>query len=184
MEQIDFANALSVVEQVAAEIEPPIYLLHKSSLAYFYVVRRFNHCGYEERTLRGAVKVSINADGDIAKPQPNSIFASKLKQVEADKVQLVWLYCPLEQKSKPVRFKIYTDNRTGQVDYQNPIAIVNYQGRKYYNSKTGALQIGRYLFAIRAEDAGGVENDSLAQSSVELCSSAPDSITILSAKAI
>ena len=99
-------------------------------------------------------------------------------------MQLVWLYCPLEQKSKPVRFKIYTDNRTGQVDYQNPIAIVNYQGRKYYNSKTGALQIGRYLFAIRAEDAGGVENDSLAQSSVELCSSAPDSITILSAKAI
>jgi hypothetical protein len=184
MEQIDFANVLSVVEQDAAEIEPPSYLLHKSSLAYFYVVRRFNHCGYEERTLRGSVKVSIDTNGDIARPQPNSIFASRLKQVETDKVQLVWFYCPLEQKSKPVRFKIYTDNRTGQVDYQNPIATVNYRGRKYYNYKTGALQIGRYLFAIRTEDADGVENYSLAQSRAELCSSAPDSITILSAKAI
>jgi hypothetical protein len=184
MEQIDFANVLSVVEQDAAEIEPPSYLLHKSGSAYFYVVRRFNHCGYQECTLQAAVKVSINADGNIAQPQPNSIFASKLKQVEADRVQLVWFYCPLEQKSKPVRFKIYGDNRTGQVDYQNPIAIVNYQRRKYYSYKTGALQMGRYLFAIRAEDADGVENDSLAQSRVELCSSAPDSITILSAKAI
>jgi hypothetical protein len=184
MEQIDFANVLSVVEQDAAEIEPPSYLLHKSSSAYCYMVRRFNHCGYQECTLQAAVKVSINADGNIEQPQPNSIFTSKLKQVEADKVQLIWFYCPLEQKSKPVRFKIYGDNQTGQVDYQNPIAIVNYQGRKYYNYKTGALQMGRYLFAIRTEDAGGVENDSLAQSRVELCNRAPDSITILSAKAI
>jgi len=184
MEQMDFANVLAVSEHDAGEIQPPKYLQHNRDSTYYYVVRRFNHCGYEERTMRGTVKVSIDTNGDIAKPQPNSIFASKLKQVEADKVQLIWFYCPLEQKSKPVRFKIYTDNRTGQVDYQNPIAIVNYQGRKYYSFETGALQIGRYLFAIRTEDAGGIENDSLAQSRVELCSSAPDSITILSAKAI
>ena len=184
MGEVDFTNILALVAQDACEIQPPVYLSHDNSAAYFYVVRRFNHCGCQERTLGAAVKVSIDAGGELAKPQPNNIFGSKAEQVNADKIRLVWFYCPLEQKSRPVCFKIYWDSRTGQVNYENPTAIISYHGRKYYSYQTGELEAGRYLFAIRAEDAEGAANNSLAQSRIELHTKPPDSIAILNAGTI
>jgi hypothetical protein len=184
MEQIDLTNILAIAAQDAREIRPPSYLLHNSNSTYFYVVRRFNNCGYREYTLRAAVKVSMDAGGAIAKPQPNNVFCSKTEQADGDKIRLVWFYCPLEQKSKPARFKIYWDGQTGQIDYDNPVATVNYQGRKYYNYETIALEAGGNLFAIRAEDASGVENNSLSRSRIDLHTTTPNPVTILSVEAI
>jgi hypothetical protein len=182
MQQVDFANILAVAGQNACEIQPPSYLPHNSNSTYFYVVRRFNNCGYMECTLGAAVKVSIANDGELTRPQPNNIFCLKTEQTAGSKIRLVWFYCPLEQKSKPVRFKIYWDSRTGQVNYDNPLATINYQGRKYYNYETITLEVGRYLFTIRAEDAHGIENNSLAQSRIDLHTGSPEPIAILSAE--
>jgi hypothetical protein len=184
MDRVDFTNILAVAAQDAREIRPPGYLLHSSNSTYFYVVRRFNNCGYRECTLIAAVEVSINASGELAKPHPNNIFDSKATQTDGNKIHLVWFYCPLEQKSKPERFKIYWDGRTGQIDYENPIATINYQGRKYYDYETISPEAGRYLFAIRAEDANSTEDNSLAQSKIDVHTGSPDSITILSAETI
>jgi hypothetical protein len=184
MEEVDFANILAIAAQDAREIQPPSYLLHNSNSTYFYVVRRFNNCGYRECNLSAAVEVSIDAGGELAKPQPNNIFCSKTEQMDGNKIHLVWFYCPVGQKSKPERFKIYWDGRTGQIDYEDPIATIIYRGRKYYDYETIAPEAGRYLFAIRAEDAHGVENRSLAQSSIDLHTSSPEPITILSAESI
>ncbi len=184
MEQIDLTNILAIAAQDAREIRPPSYLLHNSNSTYFYVVRRFNNCGYREYTLRAAVEVSMDAGGALAKPQPNNVFCSKTEQTDGNKIRLVWFYCPLEQKSKPARFKIYWDGRTGQIDYDNPVATINYQGRKYYNYETIALEAGRYLFAIRAEDASGVENNSLARSRIDLHTTTPNPVTILSVETV
>jgi len=184
MEEVDFANILAIAAQDAREIRPPSYLLHNSNSTYFYVVRRFNNCGYRECTLIAAVEISIDAGGELAKPHPNNIFDSKATQTGGNKIRLVWFYCPLEQKSKPERFKIYWDGRTGQIDYENPIATIIYRGRKYYSYETIAPEAGRYLFAIRAEDADGVENNSTAQSGIDLHTNSPGSITILSAESI
>lgn len=182
MQQVDFANILVVAEQDACEIQPPSYLLHNSNSTYFYVVRRFNKCGYMEYTLGAAVKVSIAANGEPASPQPNNIFCSKTEQTAGSKIRMVWFYCPLEQKSKPARFKIYWDSRTGQVNYDNPLATINYQGRKYYNYQTDAVEAGRNLFAIRAEDADGVENNSTVPLRIDVHTASPAPITILSAE--
>ncbi|MCX5636648.1 MAG: LamG domain-containing protein [Planctomycetota bacterium] len=184
MEQIDFTNILAIAAQDARDIRPPSYLLHNSNSTYFYVVRRFNNCGYREYTLSAAVKVSIDADGELARPQPNNIFCSKTEQMDGNKIRLVWFYCPVGQKSKPEHFKIYWDGRTEQIDYASPIATINYQGRKYYNYETIALEAGRYLFAIRAEDAYGIENSSLSQLKIDMCTDTPDSISILRAETI
>ena len=66
MEEIDFANALTVVEQDDSEISPPDYLGHWDGTTYFYIVRRFNGCGYQEKTLSAAVKVRIGPNGLLA----------------------------------------------------------------------------------------------------------------------
>ena len=184
MEQIDFSNVLTVAGQNACTISPPGYLAHSSNCTYFYLIRRFNSCGYQEHTLSAAVKVSIDEGGQLSKPQPNKVFSSRAEQVNGSQIRLVWFYCPLEQESRPASFNIYYDGRTGQIDYENPIATIACCGRKFYSYESAALEAGRYLFAIRAEDAGGMEDDSLAQFSVQLDAVNPGKIEILSAAAI
>jgi len=184
IELIDFTNILAVAEQNACEISPPIYLPHNCSTIYFYVIRRFNNYGYQEHTLAAAAKVSIDAGGELEKPQTNNIFSSRAEQVDGNKIRLVWFYCPLDQKSQPVCFNVYYDDGTGQVDYETPLAKVNYEGRRFYSYKTRALSAGEYLFTIRAEDADGIENNSLAQLKFQLDTTNPDAIEILSTETV
>lgn len=184
MDQIDFTNALTVAEQDAGQISPPLYVAHGSSSTYFYAVRRVNTCGYREHTLAAVAKVAIDADGNLAAPQPNNIFAAGVRQVNGNKVRLAWFYCPLRQKSKPVCFRIYHDAASGQVDYQNPIGTITYEGQRFHSYLTEPLAGGRYLFAILAEDADGVQNGSLARSTIQLVTEIPEAVDILSAESL
>jgi hypothetical protein len=184
MEQIEFTNILTVADRDACVISPPGYLPHNSTTAYFYVVRRFNNCGYQEHTLAAAEKVSINAAGELERLKPNKVFSLEVEQVGGNRVQLVWFYCPLEQKSKPVCFNVYYDGRSGQIDYENPLAMISYQGRKFYHCQSDTLEAGEYLFAVIAEDACGIENNSLAKLGIQLSSANPDPIDILSIESL
>lgn len=184
MEEIDFVNVLAVAESEACEISGPSYIPHNIGSTYFYVARQFNNCGYQEHTLAAAVKVSIDSNGNLAVPQPNNIFSSKVEQVNGNKIQLVWFYCPLAQKSQPVCFNVYYDNRTGQINYQNPLATIGYKGRKFYSHQTSALEAGKYLFAIRPEDASDIENSSLAQLRIQFDTTDPEVVDILKAEAV
>jgi len=184
MEQIDFEAVLAVAEKEACEISPPDYLPHESSSTYFYVVRRYNHCGYQEHTLAASAKISFDDEGELDKPQPNKVFAARIEQVDTNKVWLTWFYCPLEQGSQPACFNIYHDSRTGQIDYENPLAEISYKGQKFYSYESESLEAGRYLFAIRAENAEGIENSSSARLAIELYSNGPDAINILQVETV
>lgn len=184
MEEIDFANILAVTEQDDSEISPPEYISHSSGSTYFYIIRRFNSCGYQEHTLAAAVKFSIESNGEPAEPKPNKVFDSIPGPVDGNKIRLIWFYCPLEQKSKPICFNVYYDNRTGKIDYQNPLAKISYKGRKFYSFQSGILEAGKYLFVIRAEDTGGLENSSLAQLRIQLDTINLNAINIVRAEAI
>ena len=184
IEQVDFDTILTVTEKDVREIIPPDYLPHEGSLTYFYVVRRYNHCGYQEHTSAASAKVSLDTEGELDKPHPNKIFSARAEQVDTNKVRLNWFYCLLEQGSQPVRFNLYHDNRTGQIDYENPLAVISYQGQKYYSYESCSLETGRYLFTIRAEDIDGNENSSSAFLAIELDEDGPDSINILQANTI
>lgn len=184
MEQIDFETILTVAEQNAGDISPPSYLPHSNGSTYFYVVRRYNHCGYQELTLAAAAKVSLDANGELDKLQPNKIFAPRIEQVDTDKVRMTWFYCPLEQESQPACFNVYYDSRTGQIDYENALAVISYKGQKFYSYESDPLEPGRYLFTIRAENADGIENSSSARLVIELDDKDPDAINILQAETV
>jgi len=184
MEDMDFESVLSVSNTEDASISPPACTPHQSNSRYFYAVRRFNRCGLQERTLAAAVSVSIRADGNMAEPQPNSVFSSTAEVTDGDKVRLRWFYSALQQKSPPARFKIYHDDRTGEIDYENPIAAVEYAGQKFYGYKSSSLPAGRYLFAVRAEDAGCVEDASRMPLRTQMQSGNPGSIGVLSVEAV
>ncbi|MGD2093793.1 MAG: hypothetical protein PVH77_02175 [Phycisphaerales bacterium] len=184
MGQIDFVDILAVAEKEAHELTPPDYIPHDNSSTQFYVVRRFNNCGYQEQTLAAAVKVSVDSNGDLAASQPNNIFISKLERVDGGKIKLVWFYSTLEQKSQPVCFNVCFDNRSGQIDYQNPLATIDYAGRKFYSYQSDTLEAGEYLFAVRAVDADGMESDSLSRLSIKPDTPKPDAINILNCNAV
>jgi hypothetical protein len=184
VDEMDFANILTVAGKSCRDISPPDYLPHNNSTTYFYVARRFNSCGYLELTLTAATKVSIDAGGELEKPHPNKVFASITKQTSDNKIRLIWFYNPIEQKSPPKYFNIYYDNRTDQIDYENPLATIDYKGQKFYSYQSDALEAGIYLFAIKPQDANGIENHSLAQLSIQLNTANTEQIEILSAESL
>ncbi len=184
MEAIDFDNMLAVTAIDAGEISPPPYVQHSNDTVYFYVVRRSNCCGNEEQTLAAAVKVSIDADGELAESKPNGIYDIKARQANGNKVQLIWYYCPIKQQSAPAHFKVYYDNGTGQIDYENPVAMICYAGKRFYSYQSESLVAGEYLFAVRAEDAAGKENLSLAGVKIQLNTVEPDAVNILNIESI
>ncbi len=184
VDEIDFTNILTVVNIDAAQISPPCYCPHDNNSTYFYIVRRFNHIGYQEQTLRAAVKVTIDHNGELAKPRPNNIYAAKIEKTENNKVQLIWFYCPIEQESQPKQFNIYYDNRTGQIDYENPIATIDYQERKFYSFLYEISEPGKYLFAVRAEDIEATENNSSVKLSIQISNTNPNPIEILDTKGV
>jgi hypothetical protein len=181
---VDFENVLSVGGPDAGFVTPPDYVGHGSDSTYAYVVRRFNRCGDRERTLRAAAKVSFDASGDLVEPRPNDVFNSKSEVVQGDKVRLKWFYSVLEEKSCPASFNIYHNSGSGQIDYVSPVATITYQGRKFYSCTIGPLDPGLYLFAIRAEDANGAENNSSAILRIQIQGANPDVIEILSVEAV
>jgi len=183
MEQIDFANILAVAEVDASEMSPPDYVQHNSGSTYFYVIRRANNCGDQEHTLSAAVKVSIDAGGDLTEPGPNNIFVVRAEQVDGNKIELVWYYCPLEQKQEPACFRIYGDSGTGHIDYENPITAIPYMGRRFYSYQSNSLDADKYLFCIRAEDTGGTESDSVLIK-IQLDTESPVAIDILNAECV
>ena len=184
MDRIDFANILAVTARDADSISPPGHLSHDNNTTYFYVTRRFNRCGDWELTLSAAAKVSIDADGELAKPHPNKIFASRAEQAGGNKVHLIWFYCPLGQESPPARFNIYYDGATGQINYETALAVIEYKGQKFYSYTSDTLQSGRYLFDVKAKDAEDTQHDSPARLAIELNTAGLNSINILAAETI
>ena len=184
MGTIEFANILVVAAVDASQVQPPSYVQHNNGSTYFYVVRRANSCGEQEHTLSCAVKVSIDANGELAKPRPNDVFEIRARQVKGNKVQFIWYYCPIEQESAPVCFKVYYDAGTGQIDYENSIAAIQYAGRRFYTYQSDSLETDKYQFCIRAEDATGTENSSLAQIKIQLGTTSPEAVNILSTETV
>jgi len=184
MDEIDFATIPAVSGSDDCEISPPAYISHTSGATYFYVIRRFNGCGYQENTLAAAVKVSIDSNGELTEPTPNKVFDSIIGPVEGGKVHLVWFYCPIKQQTPPVSFNVYYDSRTGQIDYQNPLATISYKGRKFYSFQSGTLEAGEYLFTIRAADAAGLENNTFARLKIQLEPANINAVNILKVEAV
>ncbi len=184
IEEINFDEILSVAELLANQISPPGYIEHQNNSTNYYLVRKANGCGQLEQTLYCAAKIEMDASGDLAKPKPNDIFKIKAEQRNSSTVKLTWFYNPIQQQSPPACFNIYCDNGCGQIDYENPIAVINYAGRKFYSYQTQSLLDGAYLFAIRTQNLDGVENQAFGKVKIQINSSEPDSIDILNAEAV
>jgi hypothetical protein len=157
METIDFDNVLAVTSPETDEVTLPDFISHEAGKDYFYIVRCSNLCGQIERTLKAAVKVSIDSEGKLEAGKPNGVFGLAVKRRRDGQIEFVWGYYPIEQKSDPKEMRIYTDAGTGEVNYQEPIAVVQYKGKRFYQYKSEIPVNRRYRYAVRAADSDGNE---------------------------
>lgn len=158
MGTIDFDTVITVTNPETGEARLPDFLSHEAGKDYFYVVQCANRCGQIEETLK-AVKVSIDSEGKLEAGKPNSVFGLAIKQGTDGQIELVWGYYPIEQQSKPNEMRIYSDEGTGQVNYQEPTAVVTYKGKRCYQYKCEIPGNGRERFAVRAADSNGNEEE-------------------------
>jgi hypothetical protein len=184
LEQIDFKHIVKTAGTNEENITIPAYCGHESSSVYYYVLHHFNKSGIYEQTFNAVLKLSLDSNGDIERDMPNSVFAPTAKIIDNNKVQLSWFYNPIGQKSEPEYFKIYFDNGSGQIDYENSIADIEYYRQILFCYESASLQNGTYLFAIRAVNILGDENVSSEQIKVQIVNSDLSSIEIIEAKNI
>jgi len=184
MDRIDFDDVLAVVDADASEVTVPGYVPHESGETYFYVVRRANCFGRIERTVSAAVRVAIDSAGALVGDRPNCAFEVGIERTGAGGIRLMWWYSPIDQPARPVRFKVFGDGGTGQVDYDDALAVIDYEGSRFYSFESDAFGAGRYLFAVRGEGAGGLGDGSAVQVGVELTGEGAEGIEILDVQAL
>jgi len=173
---IDFENIITVNDPSERSIVVPTVIEHQAQTKYYYVLRRANICGNEEKSFNAAVKVVFDGEGEVIEPGCNKVFSITAEQIAGGKLRLLWHYNPIGQEQACSAFKIYFDSDTGQVDYNDAIATIQYTGSRYYNYQTNALDPGRYLFAIRTVNANGNENSSTVLIAIEIINSQPESV--------
>ena len=95
--------------------------------------------------------VRIGPNNRLAPNEPNAVFSLRGEQISHNRLRLVWFYSPLAQKASPKGFAVYWDAGTGQIDQENPLAVLRYRGRRFYGLQTEPLP------AEGAEAAAGAE---------------------------
>jgi len=157
---MDWSRILYVAEPKAREIPLPKHLSHAAGSTECYVVRRFDGCGRQEKTVTAAEVLRIAPDGQLALPGPNVVVGLTGRPIDASHVRLTWFYCPLDQETPPGRFNLYRADASGNVDLEAPIGTVRYEGRRFYHFDAPGLVDGQGAFVVRATSVAGVEGRS------------------------
>lgn len=182
--QVDLSRTLYVAEPEALEMLLPAYLSHPAGSTHCYLVRRFNGCGYQEKTVTAAAAFRIAPNGQLAQAQPNAIVGLRSEQVAATTLRLIWFYCPLDQKIMPARFNLYRNSVAGEIDFGNPVGNVRYEGQKLYCWHSIDLTDNQHTFAVRAMSRTGVEGMSSCGVTHRTVAPLPEPAAILIARPI
>lgn len=183
--EIDFSSPVTVGGLEDDTMRPPVWLEHKAEAVYLYVVRRVSGCGREQQSFAAAVRVCFDEAGELVGPECNHIFAMSGRPVAGGRVELVWYYSPIAQAVGAAVFRVYSDDGTGQIDYDSVIGEVEYDGRRFYRWCSGAIAgLGGRRFCVRAVAKGGLEVTSRKYVAVQLRSDAPAGVSLIQAQII
>jgi hypothetical protein len=181
---VDWNRILCTAGPNAREISLPRDLSHAAGSTECYVVRRFDGCGRQEKTVGAAAALRMASDGQSVLLWPNAVVGLTGRPIDATAVRLAWFYCPLDQEIAPSQFNLYRADAAGTVDLQAPIGTVRYQGRRCYGfDVTGPTQ-EQHAFVVRAASAAGVEGRSSVGPVHPIATATPEQAVILIAEPV
>ena len=181
---IDLNNIICVVEPELDNIEVPEIVTHQPDQTYFYLLRQANCCGNEEETFDAVLRVEFDSSGDLIGDCCNDVMAVQAEQVPGQKVHLQWFYCPIHQVDVCKAFSVYSDDGSGQIDYENAISVIAYHGPGLYVYETQAMQEGRYRFCVKPDSVNGQQGSYSGQTSIDITAQSPAEIDDLSVECI
>ena len=181
---INLNNIVCTVEPDRDNIEIPEIVTHQPDQTYFYLLRQTNCCGNEEETFDAVLRVEFNDSGDLIGDCCNDVMAVQAEQVPGQKVRLQWFYCPIHQADACKAFSVYSDDGSGQIDYENAVSVITYHGPGLYVYETQTMQEGRYRFCIKPDSVNGRQGGYSGQVSIDITDQSPAGIDNLSAECI
>ena len=176
---IDFNNILAVYELGAEEIAVAGYIDYGGGDRYVYNVRRADGSGRCDWSLKASVIVELDSFSRLVEGRCNSVFEIYARQVHGCRVELMWSYFSWQQGAGPIGFRVYGDNGTGQMDHEQPIGEISYDGMRFYNYCTDGLDGGRYQFEVRSVNGDMMENDGFARAEVQVRTEKPACLEII-----
>ncbi|MBP7053128.1 MAG: LamG domain-containing protein [Phycisphaerae bacterium] len=173
--QADLGRILYAGEPGVRQISLPTHLSHPAGSTHCYLVRRFNSSGRQEATWAAAAVLRITSNGQRGPDRPNAVHGLHSRPAGSTSLRLIWFYCPLDQERVPGQFNVYRSDATGQVDFSDPIAVVRYDGQRFYHQDCVGLADGENTFVVRAADSDGAEGipSSIVAHRIEASSSEP-----------
>ena len=181
---VDFSDVLLVTDAEQGPVSFVPLNAHEAGEVCFYVLRRANGCGYEERTLGAAVKAAFDNDGDLIASGCNRVFGVFVEQVGGFKYRLVWYYCPIDQGATLDHFDVYSDGGSGEIDYETVVAAVDYIGAGFYSYESDLSAGESMLFSIRAVSTDGSSDGFAGEIEIQVSDLAPQDVRILRVKAV
>ena len=144
-------------------LQLPASFQHAPDNETFYAARRISGTGKQEFNSGVLVRVALDAQGRIRPAKPNRVQQMWTRQIDGGRIRISWWYWPMGEEAEPAWFYVYGDDGSGQVDYENPIAQVNYNGRYFHFTETEPLAEGTtYRFTVRAVTEEGVDDGNTA----------------------
>jgi len=136
---------------------------HAPDSETFYAARQISGTGKQELNSGVLVRLELDAQGKLRPAKPNVVQRLWAWQIQGGRIRFSWWYWPLGQEAEPTRFYVYRNDYSGQVDYENPMAQINYNGRYFHFYETEPLEAGKaYLFGVRAVTEEGVDDGNTA----------------------
>jgi len=155
---------------------------HAPDSETFYAARRISGTGKQEFNSGVLVRVALDAEGRIRQAKPNPVQRMWTRQIHGGRIRISWWYWPIGEEAKPAWFHVYGDDGSGQMDYENPMAQVNYNGRYFYFCETEPLEAGKtYQFSVRAVTEKGVDNGNAAVTEATVDLTGPAAATMVRA---
>jgi len=176
IDDIDYED-IRVVGPSSGKMELIGGLDHESNTDYFYAVRRVSGSGKQELGTQAVVKLSLDENGKMKGKRTNRVLGLAAHAVPGGRIKVYWWYWCMGQEVEPRSFKVYGDNGSGEIDYDEEIAEVDFAGSRLYSFLSDAGKDSTvYRFSVRAVGSNGMDDGSLAFAEMCVDLSGPDSL--------
>jgi hypothetical protein len=137
------------------------WVTHQASTHYGYRLTVISGGGVENFDDELIVRTEFDQNGDWVGLRPNSPGDLRVAPSASGKFVLRWTYTPQGQQAEPSTFRIYNNGVSGEIDFDNVVATVDYRmGSLHYSYESAAYEHGTCVkWAVRAASSAGVEED-------------------------
>jgi len=137
------------------------WVTHAAGTTYVYRLTSLNGGGAENIEDEVLCRVAFDAAGGWVGLRPNAVSDLRVTSLSGGRFEVVFCYMREGEQAEPVRFDVYCDGGTGEVDFGSAVGSVGYQrGRLHYTYVSEAFAHDTPVrWSVKAVSAAGVASE-------------------------